>query len=742
MRLGSTGWRHPKEIRGVAFAGRDRLLVSACAVRTRVWDTSTGILRLDLERGSCRPAISPKGDSMVVASQSVKLFDIATGRCCLTFEQTERPLRVVCFEPSAKRLVGGTVDGTLVAWDATGQIIAQRQSVHSGQIVEVVISPASNLVASLGDGGDVVLSEVASLEPRPLASCWPDDHTTAIGFGSAAHLLAIGYQNGLIRLVNVRAGTTVASFEGHDRAIRALWLDSARKLLVSASDDQSIRLWNVDNAECITTLGTQFGEVGGLAVSSQGEMLAVATGVGIQRWALPQGRPLGEQGPFAEIRVVACSPDDRLIATASGNHCIRLWDAASGQQLRRLSDHQWRIRGLAFSPDGGLLASGGLDHNIRLEDVHTGEQLAVIKRGSANVNCLTFSPDGRVLAAGHDSHIQLWEVPSGERLRQLSGHRDGVHCVAFSPDGTLLISGGADGTLRLWDPDTGKQRGSVKPHGTGVRTVAFSPDGRMLASGGDDAMFRLWEVSPHDAPGIKELAEVACRSESGIRALTFLGDGVLLAQQDWGRAITLWDVHTQTVVRRLEPDFAVVEARAPSTGRERLVTGLSDGTTVIWDLSAVPRSPKSLTRCRELYTLLLERTGEQHTELTCDPDGMSLSSNDPHGSVRCEFQLRAEGYVIAISAETLKPDPQHLERIGRWFSERFSNRARTRATERAADHRSWAIAIQQRLGGLATTTDCTNTTLRASWRFETLPSAHYLADVFTELRQRLGALEP
>jgi WD40 repeat protein len=193
------------------------------------------------------------------------------------------------------------------------------------------------------------------------------------------------------------------------------------------------------------------------------------------------------------VNGVAFSPDGRLLATADGDRTARLWDPATGTQLRTLTGHTDVVNGVAFSPDGRLLATGSADGTARLWDSATGAQLRTLTGHTDGVHAV-FSPDGRLLATGSwDGTARLWDPATGTQLRTLTGHTDGVVAVGFSPDGRLLATGSPDDTARLWDPATGTQLRTLTGHTAGVYGVAFSPDGGLLATGSWDGTVRLWD---------------------------------------------------------------------------------------------------------------------------------------------------------------------------------------------------------------------------------------------------------
>ncbi len=145
-----------------------------------------------------------------------------------------------------------------------------------------------------------------------------------------------------------------------------------------------------------------------------------------------------------------------MLATASTDGTVRLWDVASRRPLGEpLTGHSDGVRSVAFSPDGAMLATASADGTVR-----------------------------------------LWDVASRRPLGDpLTGHSDGVLSVAFSPDGAMLATASADETVRLWDVASRQPLGEpLTGHTHGVNEVAFSPDGALLATASDDETARLWAV--------------------------------------------------------------------------------------------------------------------------------------------------------------------------------------------------------------------------------------------------------
>lgn len=182
---------------------------------------------------------------------------------------------------------------------------------------------------------------------------------------------------------------------------------------------------------------------------------------------------------------------------------MRLWDVATGNELRVFRGDWFVASHGCFSPDGRrALVSGA--KAIHLLDLDNGKELRQFRTYTGTVGVVTSlacCPDGRRAIAGmgsfgdkKDFTLRLWDLETGEELRRFEGHNDDVTCVLVLPNGRVVASGSRDRTVRLWDIETAKQLHRFDGYTEEVTSLAVSPDIRYLLSGSSDKTVRLWRL--------------------------------------------------------------------------------------------------------------------------------------------------------------------------------------------------------------------------------------------------------
>ncbi len=276
---------------------------------------------------------------------------------------------------------------------------------------------------------------------------------------------------------------------------------------------------------------------------------------------------------------VAASPDGKwLLTTCQADDAARLWDVATGYELRRFEAPGGRMRMAVFSPDGKSVLAAGADRLAYLWDARTGKELRRFQGHTGGVFQATFSPDGkRVLTAGEDGTARLWDSATCKELHRFADDSKVFGSAALSADGGLVLTAGPGKSARLWDAATGKEVGRLEGHSDAVRAVALNADGRRAVTVSGDKIARLWDVAAR-----KEL----CRRELPAiwgRAMTFSPDGRLWLTCGPANDAYLWDAATGKQLHVLRGHTGAVTVAAFSPDGKRALTGGADKTARLWD---------------------------------------------------------------------------------------------------------------------------------------------------------------
>jgi WD40 repeat protein len=562
----------------------------------------------------------PDGRHLAVAGGgAVQIWDLETGQ---VFSRPEEGVGLVAFDAGGQRLVtqgSALQDGVwqpfIALWDMAAVLAGPVQDVRplfrvegiSGGLSSLALSPDGAILASSGgqnydDPADHALRfwDAATGQPLPLPGDLPQApaYLHNLTFSPNGRLLVASDALN-VYVWDVASGARQQVLASNQGSVSALAFDAGGQYLASGTVNGDVQVWSLADGVLVSVPPRHSREVLDLAflppsVAGDRQVLVTATARdGVQVLDLSHAEVIAAAappGPTDGVTALAYSPAGTLLAAASTDETIWLWNVATGQPLRRLTAPQLEgspwcacYWSLAFSPDGTTLAAGGTDAAVRFWDVATGKLLDVWEAPTALVATLAYSPDGRFLVAGdHDGTLLIWDLTGG--LTALPTLRldnpPTVLSVSFTPDGETVATGSGFGLIRLWALPGGELLGQMGASNNAVRAV-FSLDGRLLAAGSSgfepDYAVRLWD------PGSGAIVQTLAGHTTDVNALAFAPDGRLLASVDGDGVLRLWDVSGGQALQALEQEWAV-DSVAFSPGGQALATGGFDGLVRIWGI--------------------------------------------------------------------------------------------------------------------------------------------------------------
>jgi RNA polymerase sigma factor (sigma-70 family) len=603
-RLGTARFRHTDMVSNAVLCRDGKTLITGDRSGHLIfWDVVTGkqSRRLWASRLIASLAVSPDGKTLAVAGyQNVRLWDLATGNRLRDWKTPS--LRCLVFSPDGKTLAGSPYDSPIYLWDpATG---AKRHELkgHRGWVNALAFSPDGKQLASCsGENNLVRLWDVAAgRQVRQLkgegrqvvAVAWSPDGKTVAGGGNNTLYLwdsATGRERARTALPYTGTPSQIA------------YLPDGSALLGLHSNIQTIRLYDPATGKILRSFAPALRAFAEMAISPDGKRV-VASGGGphtVELWDVASGKLLDSEGHRQPVTCLAFARGAKVLYSGSGTteYGLRVWDPATGKELRRLERRDGTLGSdaLAVSPGGTLLAVATYDgrdfEGVSLRDRATAREVRRLKDPGRIVS-VGFSADGKRLAScswdqdKKSGSIRLWDVATGKAGVLIRTGQEWPSPAALSPDGKLVAAGGyQDGTVRVWDADTGKRvrrievsAGMFALQPFTVYPLAFAPDGRLLAVGGWRGTIGLWDVTTGKL--VRRLDDPSNR----VAALAFSPDGRTLVTG--GEGVRLWEVATGQLRARRTGHAGEVSSLAFSDEGRLLASGSTDTTILTWDLSA------------------------------------------------------------------------------------------------------------------------------------------------------------
>ncbi|MBN1679617.1 MAG: protein kinase [Anaerolineae bacterium] len=546
---------------GITFAAWSpddtRILTAGADFDVRAWDSKTGA-EIALLRGHVNrlqgAAWNADGTQIVTYGDdmSARVWDAAAGDVLLTLEGHTDRVTAAVWSPDESLIATTGFDGIAIVWDAeTGE---ERARLAANTVLDgVTWDTAGARLLTFGEPDGVgiwnadtgaLISLLGGHTDTVLGAAWNTDET----------LILTWSEDGTARVWDTTgpAAQEIAQFVGHnDRLTGAAWDRDENRILTSGADG-SARIWAVFD--------------GGIPAGNGEE----------QRFVVNPADPAAGGHVFDAV----WSAGESQVVTAHQDGTIRVWDAATGEQLRQLDGHTDQVERLAWSPDGTRLLSASVDGTARLWDMQTGGALAILDH-AAPVIWIAWNTGGtRILTGSEDTTAALWDAATGAMLQRFEGHSGTIASAAWNADETRILTASNDGTLRLWDAASGDTLNTITVSDLPLLGGVWSADETRALVWGFDGMAHVIDLTTGDT-----LVSLQGHTDWVVRALWNADESrVLTVSSD--TTARLWDSATGTEIQRFEGHTDSVIGAAWDAAETRILTWSVDGSARVWDVDS------------------------------------------------------------------------------------------------------------------------------------------------------------
>ncbi|KYC40721.1 hypothetical protein WA1_24075 [Scytonema hofmannii PCC 7110] len=319
-----------------------------------------------------------------------------------------------------------------------------------------------------------------------------------------------------LKVWNLETGSLESTLTGHSSGVNALALTPDGKRVISASDDKTLKVWNLETGSLESTLTGHSDWVNALALTPDGKrVISASDDKTLKVWNLETGSLESTLTGHSDwVNALALTPDGKRVISASDDKTLKVWNLETGSLESTLTGHSDWVNALALTPDGKRVISASYDKTLKVWNLETGKGVfSLIKNliarrqlltltltgHSSWVNALALTPDGkRVISASDDKTLKVWNLETGSLESTLTGHSDWVNALALTPDGKRVISASYDKTLKVWNLETGSLESTLTGHSSRVNALVLTPDGKRVISASDDSTLKVWNLETRE----------------------------------------------------------------------------------------------------------------------------------------------------------------------------------------------------------------------------------------------------
>ena len=555
----------------------------------------------------------------------------------------------VVISPDENLIVSAGTDRTVRLWNKTNKGWQQTQilSDHDGWVLDLAISHDGKTIASASRDRTVKLWDNNGKLLNTLVGHQHPVNAVAIsnGYQEENHQIVVsGDENGLVKIW--QQGKLIKNLVGHNDAVQAIAISKDGNLIISASEDKTIKIWEKNGKLRKTLIGHTEG-VRAVAISpDRTKIVSGSRDKTIRIWDLNGNEIATLTGHIAPVYGVDVHPNGKQIVSASADNTIKIWNL-KGENLDTLRGHTNRVGDVVYSSDGNWIASASWDKTVRLWQPNN--NLVKTFTGHQDVAIALDYSSQFIASASDDKTVKLWQH-DGSLINTFLGHTAEVYAVAIHPNENIIASAGADKTIQIREND-GTILKTLKAHNAPIWALDISPDGTKIISGGNDKTIKVWDF---DGNLLHTL--VGHPKKVWDLAISPKGDRLVSGSED--NTLKIWDIKGN-LLHTLNGHTDAVRTVAYSSDGNWIVSGSEDRTVRLWNNSG-----------KHLTTLTGHNAAVKGIAIS--PDSQWIASADDNGNILLwqnhnEIWRHAhtlKGYSGSIWSLVFSPDGKRLASVG------------------------------------------------------------------------------
>lgn len=461
----------------------------------------------------------------------VKIWNRATNKITKTLKGHLSEVKALDFSPNSQIVAAGNFDGTITLWDiSTGQKL-KTLSVHSGIVEHVHFSPDGQMIASVGADGKVKLWSFQTDKAPKSLPCKDQVYCARTGISFSSNNKTITYfgEFDIATRWDINANQEIKTVKGEIGEKQFFSPDGNIVASgVAKSGNNTVILKDASTGKIAKTLKAQAGRLSPESL----------------KWD-----NIGDRGPSSRVSHIGFSPNGKLIAVASEDRTMTLWNRNTGKKLKTFVGITDWTSSITFSPDSKLIATTGMDADnrksvIKLWDISTGKVLKVLIQelvpNWSGTREVRFSPENQTIAvSSSNSTARLWDIPTGKELNipSLTNFTELDSPRIPMQSGKMIGAKMPDGRVRRWDRSTGKELEPIYWYKVLTSDVRFSNDGKTIAVINWDGVKKIRDVSTG-----KELSSLQLDFPFA-SSISFSADGSMIAAATT-KGVKLWNAFT------------------------------------------------------------------------------------------------------------------------------------------------------------------------------------------------------